>query len=157
MKKIFLFGVLWLCLDQVIKKIVTSCITLGRSITVIPSFFHFTYVRNTGAAWSILEGSRILLIVISFVALGLVYWFMLKDKRIEKIEEIGYGILFGGIFGNLLDRVLYGYVIDFFHFNFGTYHFPVFNIADIGIVVGTFIIVLIMIKEDLHGTSCRKR
>lgn len=156
MKKIGIYGAIYLFLDQIIKRIITVFVGLGESISIIPNFFHFTYVRNTGAAWSILEGNTVFLIAISFVAIALVYWFMLKDKKIEKIEEIGYGILLGGILGNLFDRVMLGYVIDFFHFTFGNYSFPVFNVADIGIVIGTFIIIFIMIKEDWHANSSRK-
>ena len=157
MKKIFLYSLLWLCLDQVIKILVNVYIDLGESITIIPSFLNFTYVRNTGAAWSILEGNRIFLIMVSIVAITLVYFFMIKDKKIEKIEEIGYGILLGGIVGNLVDRTIFGYVIDFLHFTFGDYQFPVFNIADIGIVIGTCIIVFIMVKEDFYGNSSNTR
>ena len=153
MKKIFLYSLIWLLLDQGSKILVTKLIGLGESISIIPNFFYFTYVRNTGAAWSILEGSRIFLILISFIAIGLVYFFMLKDKKIERIEQIGYGVLLGGILGNLIDRIIYGYVIDFFHFVFGTYSFPVFNIADIGIVIGMFIVIFIMVKEDVHGNK----
>lgn len=156
MKKIFLYGLFWLCLDQGIKKIITICIGLGESITLIPSFFHLTYVRNTGAAWSILEGNRIFLILVSIVAIGLVYYFMIKDKKIQKIEEVAYGVLLGGIIGNLIDRAVFGYVIDFLHFTFGNYQFPIFNIADMGIVIGTFIIIVIMLKEDFHGNRSRK-
>ncbi len=156
MKKICIYSVIYLLLDQIVKLIVTNSIDLGESVAIIDSFFHLTYVRNTGAAWSIFEGYTSLLIVISFVAIFLVYYFMLKDKKIEKIEEVGYGMLLGGIIGNLIDRVVYGYVVDFFHFIFGSYQFPVFNIADIGIVIGTFIIVFIMIKEDFYGIKSRK-
>ena len=156
MKKIFVYGLLWLFLDQITKFLVTSFINLGESIKIISGFFNITYVRNTGAAWSILEGSRSFLILAAFLAIALVYFFMLKDKRIEKIEEIGYGLLLGGILGNLLDRVIFGYVIDFFHFTFGNYTFPIFNIADIGIVIGTFIVIFIMIKEDIYGNNSRK-
>lgn len=157
MKKIFLYSLLWLCLDQVVKILVNVYIDLGESITIIPSFFNFTYVRNTGAAWSILEGNRIFLIIVSIVAIALVYFFMIKDKKIDKIEEMGYGILLGGIVGNLIDRTIFGYVIDFLHFTFGNYQFPVFNVADIGIVIGTCIIIFIMIKEDFYGNSSNER
>ena len=154
MKKIFIYSLFWLCLDQIIKKLITVFIGLGESISIIPSLFGFTHVRNTGAAWSMLEGNRIFLILISFIAIGLVYWFMIKDKKIEAIEEIGYGILLGGIVGNLMDRVILGYVIDFISIYIGSYAFPIFNVADIGIVVGTLIIVGIMLKEDMHGDHC---
>ena len=156
MKKIFLYSLLWVCLDQGVKKIITIYIGLGGSVTLIPSFLNITHVRNTGAAWSVLEGSRVFLILVSIIAIGLVYYFMIKDKKIDKIEEIGYGILLGGILGNLFDRIIFGYVIDFLHFTFGNYQFPVFNIADIGIVIGTFIIIVIMLKEDFHENRGRR-
>ena len=156
MKKICIYSLIFLLLDQIVKFLVSNYIDLGESISIIPSFFHFTYVQNTGAAWSILEGNTVFLIFASFSAIGLVYYFLLKDKKIEKIEEVGYGILLGGILGNLVDRIFLGYVIDFIHFIFGSYQFPVFNIADIGIVIGTFIIVFIMIKEDFCGNKDRK-
>ena len=156
MKKIFLYSLLWVCLDQGVKKIITIYIGLGGSVTLIPSFLNITHVRNTGAAWSVLEGSRVFLILVSIIAIGLVYYFMIKDKKIDKIEEIGYGILLGGILGNLFDRIIFGYVIDFLHFTFGNDQFPVFNIADIGIVIGTFIIIVIMLKEDFHENRGRR-
>lgn len=156
MKKIFLYSLLWLFVDQTLKRVITVTVGLGKSLTVIPSFFSLTYVRNTGAAWSILEGNRLFLILVSIVAIVLVYYFMIKDKKIEKVEQIGYGILLGGILGNLLDRIIFGYVVDFLHFTFGSYNFPIFNIADIGIVLGTFIIIGIMLKEDFHENHSRK-
>lgn len=157
MKKIFLYSLIWLCFDQIVKMLVNTSLGLGESMTIIPSFLNFTYVRNTGAAWSILEGNRIFLIIVSIVAIALVYFFMIKDKKIDKIEEIGYGVLLGGIVGNLIDRTIFGYVIDFLHFTFGNYQFPVFNIADIGIVIGTCIIVFIMVKEDFYGNNSNTR
>ena len=157
MKKIFLYSLLWLLLDQGSKIVVKSLIELGESVAVIPTFFQLTYVRNTGAAWSIFEGSRVFLILVSFVAIMLIYWFLVKDKKIEKIEEIGYGILLGGILGNLIDRIFLGYVIDFIHFRIINYNFPVFNVADIGIVIGMFIVIFIMLKEDFYGDKSRTR
>ena len=156
MKKIFLYSLLWLFIDQILKRIITVTVGLGKSLAVIPSFFSITYVRNTGAAWSILEGNRLFLILVSIIAVVLVYYFMIKDKKIEKIEQVGYGVLLGGIFGNLLDRIIFGYVVDFLHFTFGSYNFPIFNIADIGIVLGTFIIIGIMLKEDFCENRSRK-
>lgn len=157
MKKIFIYSIIWLLIDQGSKALITNTINLGNSISIIPSFFHLTYVRNTGAAWSILEGYRMPLILISILAITLAYFFIIKDKKIEKIEEIGYGILLGGILGNLIDRVIFGYVTDFFHFIFGSYEFPIFNVADIGIIIGTFIVIFIMLKEDFYANKGRSR
>lgn len=155
MKKIFIYSIIWLLIDQGSKILITNTINLGNRIQIIPSFFNLTYVRNTGAAWSILEGYRMPLILISILAIILAYFFMIKDKKIEKIEEIGYGILLGGILGNLIDRIFFGYVIDFFHFILGSYEFPIFNVADIGIVIGTCIVVFIMLKEDFYANKSR--
>ena len=157
MKKIFIYSLIWLLLDQISKITVTNLMELGESISIIPNFFYLTYVTNTGAAWSILEGSRIFLILVSFVAIFLAYFFMIKDKKIDKIEEVCYGLLLGGILGNLIDRVVFGYVIDFFHLILESYHFPIFNIADIGIVIGTFIVIFIMLKEDFNENKSRTR
>lgn len=147
MRLTIIIGVLFTILDQLSKWIISNVIELGKNIQVIPSLFHITYVQNTGAAWSILEGNRLFLIIISLVALFIVYKFFLKGN-FTKLKSIGYGILIGGIIGNLIDRIIYGYVIDFISVYIGSYAFPVFNIADIGIVIGACIIIYILYKED---------
>ena len=146
MKKICLFSLIFIIVDVVIKIIVSRYITLYDSIVLIPNFFAITYVRNTGAAFSVLENNRILFIVIGLVAIYLVYRFLIKDKSLNKLSIISYSMLLGGIIGNMIDRIVYGYVIDYLSFNIFGYNFPVFNLADTFIVVS---VILIIINEGV--------
>lgn len=135
-------------LDQIVKYIVVQNMQLASSIHIIRNFFRITYVENTGAAWSILSGNRIFLILISIIVLGFFLYYLLKKETINKTESIVYGILVGGILGNLIDRIHYGYVIDFLDFNFLSYSFPVFNIADMCIVISGILLIIKVWKEE---------
>ena len=146
MKKICLFSLIFIIVDVVIKIIVSRYITLYDSIVLIPNFFAITYVRNTGAAFSVLENNRILFIVIGLVALYLIYRYLIRDKSLNKLSIISYSMLLGGIIGNMIDRIVYGYVIDYLSFNIFGYNFPVFNLADTFIVVS---VILIIINEGV--------
>ena len=146
MKKICLFSLIFIIVDVVIKIIVSRYITLYDSIVLIPNFFAITYVRNTGAAFSVLENNRILFIVIGLVALYLIYRYLIRDKSLNKLSIISYSMLLGGIIGNMIDRIVYGYVIDYLSFNIFRYNFPVFNLADTFIVVS---VILIIINEGV--------
>lgn len=134
--------------DQLSKCFLECILYFNQSICVIPSFFSITYVRNEGAAWSILAGRQIFLILISLLALFILYYYFVKEKQLKRIEQCSYGLLFGGIFGNLLDRIVRGYVVDFFDFTIIGYHFPVFNIADICIVIGVLFVIISLWKEE---------
>ena len=155
MKKLAIISLICIIIDQVIKVIVTTNMEFAHSINVINNFFRITYLQNTGAAWSILSGNRILLIIVTLIALGIIYFVFLKDKKIKNYESILLGILLGGIIGNLIDRVRFGYVIDYLDFNLFSYHYPVFNFADICIVVSIIILLIISLKEDKNGNSSR--
>lgn len=143
------FGVMFttLFIDQIIKYIVHHGMKLYASIPVIFNFFHITYVENDGAAWNLLSGNKILLILIACMTLGFVYFFLLKNKKLHLVEQVGYGMFLGGVLGNLIDRIFLGYVIDYLDFTIFTYHYPVFNIADVGIVLG----VMLLIVDTLWG------
>lgn len=147
MKKIIGISFICVLIDQIIKLIISINMNVADSINVIKNFFRITYLQNTGAAFSILSGNRIFLILITMIALLLIYFILIKDKEIKKIETICYGLLIGGIIGNLIDRVRIGYVIDYLDFNFWSYHYPVFNFADICIVVSAVILLIISLKE----------
>lgn len=147
MKKIIGISFICVLIDQIIKLIISINMNVADSINVLKNFFRITYLQNTGAAFSILSGNRIFLILITMIALLLIYFILIKDKRIKKIETICYGLLIGGIIGNLIDRVRIGYVIDYLDFNFWSYHYPVFNFADICIVVSAVILLIISLKE----------
>ena len=135
-------------IDQIIKIIIKHTMNLYQEISIIPNFFSLCYVKNTGAAFSILEDATLLLIVISIVFLLLIDKSIKKEEQnLSKLSIISLGMIIGGIFGNLIDRILYRSVIDYLSFSFGKYHFPIFNIADIGITVGVFILIIDMIRR----------
>lgn len=146
MKKSIWILVICLFIDQLIKNIIINFLSIGESINIINNFFSITYVRNSGAAFSILESNTILLIIISILVLIFIFKYISKDN-LSNLEYVLYGVLSGGICGNLFDRVVYRSVIDYLDFNIFGYNFPIFNFADILIVVSMFLIILIM-KDD---------
>lgn len=150
MKKILPITIVSLLLDQIIKIFVINNMNLFDSINIIDNFFNITYVRNTGAAWSILSGSTLLLIIISLIALVAIYLYFIRNNNLNRLESISYGLLIGGILGNLVDRIIYGYVIDYLDFKIINYDFPIFNIADICIVISIILIGIIVIVGEIN-------
>ena len=120
-----------IALDQGSKWLIQQGLTLHESIPVIPGFFHITYILNRGAAFGILENQRWLFLIMA-ILLFVLYAVFRKKLPEHRAVQAGAGMLLGGAFGNALDRFLHGAVVDFFDFRI----WPVFNIADIGIVVG---------------------
>ena len=155
MKKIGIISLICILIDQIIKIIVSTNIKFTSSINIISNFFRITYLKNYGAAWSILTGDKIFLILVSFIALILIYYFFLKNKKLNNIEEVLYGLLIGGVIGNLIDRIRLGYVIDYLDFNILNYNYPVFNLADSLIVISIIFLLVLNIKDDKNGNSSR--
>ena len=120
---------------------------VGESVKLINNFFYITYTHNSGAAWSILEDQRILLLIVTVVVLFLINKYMNKED-LSKIEIFSYGMIIGGIIGNLFDRIFLGHVIDFLDFKLFGYNYPVFNLADTFIVIGIIMMIIISIKKD---------
>lgn len=142
MKKVYIFALISLIIDQIVKILISNYLILGQTIKIINNFFYLTYVQNKGAAFSILIGYRYILIIITFIFLYYLHKCIKKQKSFNKLEIISYGLLFGGIIGNLIDRIIYGYVIDYFDFMIFNYNFPIFNLADSFIVIGCIILVI---------------
>ncbi len=153
-KKMLIYSVLFIFIDQLSKYLVDIFMYLGESLKIIPNFFNLTYVRNVGAAFSILPGSRYFFIIFSIIALNTIYIFFIRDKKLNNKQVIVFSLLQGGIIGNLIDRILYGYVIDFLDFNIFGFDFAIFNLADTFIVIS---IILLIIVGDNDGTLSRKR
>ncbi len=140
-------------IDQIVKIIIVGTMTTHSSYSIIPNFFSITYVENDGAAWSIFSGNRIFLIIISLIALILIYLYFIKNKNMNKFEFINYSILLGGIIGNLLDRIKYGKVIDYLDFKIFNYDFPVFNFADMCIVISIILLVIYSFKDGIKNAN----
>ena len=141
-KRIFwLIAVLGLTLDQITKYLVTqSFAELGDTFPIWKDVFHFTYVINTGAAFSFFTGGVAWLRWLSLiVSIGLIIfaWYV---PRLTLIEQLGYGFILAGAIGNGIDRFLFGYVVDFLDFRL--INFPVFNLADVAINFGIFFLII---------------
>lgn len=139
-----------LLLDQLTKFLVMKNMQVSDSLVVIPHFFHIHYIQNRGAAWGMLQGETLFLALLSAGALILLNQYLSKQNRFSKLSIVSYGLLIGGMIGNLLDRILNHFVVDFLDFTILGYDFPVFNLADIGIVVGIFLLVFELLKEELY-------
>lgn len=144
-RKIVIIGIIALVIDQITKSLMQI---YDVHFNIINGFLRLNYIQNTGAAWSILEGKQYLLIGISIVMLILVYNMSFSYDN-NRLNNITFGLLFGGIIGNLIDRVFYGIVRDFIDINIFGYDFPVFNIADMAIVFGVIILLIGTLKGEL--------
>lgn len=142
MKKISFVSLAVFLLDRITKMLVTNYFQLNVRNKVINKFFYITNCHNEGAAFSLFSGNIIFLILITLILLFILYRKINSEKNISKISIISYGILLGGIIGNLFDRMFFGYVIDFLDFVIFKYNFPIFNFADISIVIGAFLLLI---------------
>lgn len=154
-KKPYIIAFFFFIIDLISKQVIANVINLGDSIQVIKNFFYITFVKNTGAAWSILEDHRILLLIITVIVLFIINKYM-NNVVLTKLENISYGIIIGGIIGNLFDRLFFGYVIDFLDFKIFGYNYPVFNLADSFIVIGILIMIIDMIRKEYHERNKSK-
>ncbi len=141
--------------DVISKIFISNILILNKSITIIPNFFYLTYTHNYGGAWSIFDNSTLFITIVSFLIIVGIIYYLFKNKINKKIEIVGYSLLLGGAIGNLIDRIVYGYVIDFLDFYIFKYDFPIFNVADIGIVVGIILLLVSMILEVYKNDNKR--
>jgi signal peptidase II len=146
-KKIIFKSIIFLIIDIISKILIDNFLTLSKSITIIKNFFNITKVYNYGASWSILSGYRFILIIISFAVLFILYNYQQKFKN-NKRNIVAFSLLYGGITGNLLNRLFLGYVIDFLDFKIFSYDYPIFNFADAFIVIGTILLIIAIIKKE---------
>ena len=138
-----------LVLDQLSKHWIEANRALYAHTEIIRNFFYIDYVRNTGAAWSIFSGKVPFLTAVSVIEMIVIAVILVRmHRRHETVYCIALSLMLGGAAGNLIDRVMLGYVRDFLHFYPLGYSFPVFNIADCGITIGMFIVILLMFLED---------
>ncbi len=146
MRKLYVYYLIALAVfivDYVTKKAIATQMQLGDKISVIGDFFLITSHRNKGAAFGILQGQRTFFLIITCaVVLGIIVYMYMNRRSGKPLLLVALGLVLGGAVGNFLDRALYGEVVDFLQFNFGSYMFPIFNVADMGIVIGVGLILL---------------
>ena len=141
-KKLLIFSILCILIDQISKLLIVNSYDVNSGFSVIDGFFSITYIKNTGAAWGMFSNGTIILSLISIVFLFFMIKYIYELKKVSYLNVISYGMLFGGIIGNLIDRLIRNYVVDFLNFNIFGYDFPVFNIADCFIVISIILIVI---------------
>ena len=146
MKKFLGVSFIIVVIDRIIKILVQSFLTT-KKIYLIKNFFYLIYVKNIGAAFSIMEGMQFLLVLIGILAVAFIYYYVKKHN----CNNIGYSMLCGGIIGNLIDRVVFRYVIDYIGLEFFNYSFPIFNFADMCIVIGAILVVLGSDKNESNS------
>lgn len=149
LKEVLFFSVILLIIDQIIKIYINSSMILNQTIILIKNFLNITYVHNTGAAFSLFMDKTWLLIIIGIIVLVSFSIYLYKLKDINDFDKYIYSLLYGGILGNLLDRIIYGYVIDYISLNIFGYYFPIFNFADMCIVIGVLLMFISTFKGDL--------
>lgn len=132
--------------DQWVKYLTVTNIQLGESINVIPGFLSLTYIRNTGAAWSLLEGKMWFFYSITLiVVLGILY-VLIKKRPENKWFGFGLSLFLAGAVGNFIDRLRLSYVVDMFQTDF--MNFPIFNVADMALVVGVICIFIYLVLDE---------
>lgn len=145
-------------LDQFTKAIVRSTVPLHDSITVVPGFVDLTHVRNTGAAFGILNAvdfplKTVVIAVIATAALISVGLYAASLAHHQLVARIGLTLIIGGAAGNLIDRVVAGSVVDFVDVYWRSYHFWAFNVADSAITIGVVVMILDMLGAGTHASD----
>lgn len=135
-KKLFIIAAFIFIFDRISKEIIIRQNILYYPL--IKNFLEITPTNNTGAAFSLFQGQQILLIIASTVAISFLIQYLFK-KKLCLLQQAAWGILLGGAFGNLFDRVIHNGVIDFINLAF--IKFPVFNLADMAITLGTLVVI----------------
>lgn len=142
-------------LDQIVKYWVVENISLGEVQDFIPGILSLTHTRNTGGAWSILEGQMWFFYIITVVAVVAAVCFLVKNLKGSKWMTIGISLVLAGAVGNFIDRIRLEYVVDMFRTEFMS--FPIFNVADCALVIGAILIFIEFIleerREKLHGSD----
>ena len=145
----FLVASLVFVLDRVTKIAAVSNMSYGQSVKILPNIFHFTFVLNNGTAFGLFKGANAALAILSVLAITLIFFYVLKNKALSFPNSLALGLILGGALGNLFDRVRFGYVIDFLDFRV----WPVFNIADSAITIGTCLLAWSILRRSCTLSS----
>lgn len=144
---LFLTTIIFL-IDQISKVLIIKSFRVRASLPIIKDFFYLTYTHNTGAAFSILTGRRLFLIITTFIVIMFIIYYLMKNKITSKLELVSFSLIIGGSLGNLFDRIIRGYVVDFLDFRIFSYNFPIFNLADTFIVIGVLLLIINMARKE---------
>lgn len=143
--------------DQITKWLVQQHLALNESVPVIPGLFDLVHVSNLGAAFGFLNTTditwqRALFVAVTLLALAVISYMLAKAGDGETFLVWGLGLILGGALGNLVDRVRFGHVVDFLDFYVGDWHWPAFNVADMGISLGAACLILSLYRKKPHAS-----
>ena len=140
---IFSIALFIVLFDQITKFLIRTNLKLNESNLIIKNVFHLTYIHNFGAGFGVLQQQKFVLIFISIVVIGVIFYYFDKVGNHDFLLQIFVGFILGGTIGNLIDRVSYGFVIDFLDFRI----WPVFNFADSFVTVGVIGLIIHLWKK----------
>lgn len=132
------------CIDQLLKLYFLRIISPGQSIPLIRDFFHITLVENSGAAFGIFKNQTSLFIILSFTAIAFIIYSLPRLNKTAHLSKMALVMILGGAVSNLIDRIRFGYVIDYLDFRI----WPVFNIADSFISIGAILFIIQLIRKN---------
>ncbi|MGT2809744.1 signal peptidase II [Streptococcus intermedius] len=142
-----------IALDQWVKFEIVKNIQLGEVKPFLPKILSLTYLRNTGAAFSILENQQWLFAVITLVVIGAAIWYLCKHIKSSFWLLSGLSLIIAGGIGNFIDRMRQGFVVDMFQLDF--INFAIFNVADSYLTIGVMVLVVMMLKEEDNASKGR--
>lgn len=152
---VLLISAILVALDQLTKVWAAQSFPLGGRGQYVGLGFYFTYVRNSGAAFGILQDLTLPLAILSAVVAIMILGYLLM-YRLPVLQRVALALILAGAIGNMIDRFRLGYVIDFIHFNVGNFSFPVFNVADICVVSGAGLLLLASLQQPKPRRGARQ-
>ncbi|VED67085.1 MULTISPECIES: signal peptidase II [Streptococcus] len=147
---IFISILLLILMDQAVKGYVVKEIPLGGMRRFIPKVVSLTYLKNSGAAFSMLENQQWFFAIITLIAMGAAFVYLYRHIKGSLWLLLGLTLIISGGIGNFIDRVRQGFVVDMFHLDF--MNFAIFNVADIYLTVGVGLLLIYILREESHGS-----
>ncbi|MGC3105528.1 signal peptidase II [Enterococcus faecium] len=143
----WIFSALLVGVDQLVKWWITDNLALGETKNLIPGILSLNHIRNTGAAWSMLEGKMWFFTIVTLIAVVVILTLMIKNREKGNLWfMIGLSLILAGAIGNFIDRIRLGYVVDMFQTDFMS--FPIFNVADVTLVCGVICMLIYIILDE---------
>ncbi len=139
--------------DQFTKVLIRRALSNGESISIIDQFIQLKIVENSGGAFGIFPGSQIFLFIISSIVIAVAFFYWLSNRPNALVVTLSFGLIIGGALGNMIDRLMYRNVTDFIDFKF----WPVFNIADLAIVLGMILFLNSYLKDERDNGLDRRK
>lgn len=141
--------------DAIVKELAVGCLKTSAAISVIPNLFNLAYVENRGCAWGMFQGQVWPLAVFAIIVFAFLVWKRRAVFGTTKLALFAEILLYAGMFGNLIDRVFRGHVVDMFDFHYFAHHFPCFNLADSYITIAAGLLLIMAFKEKKDAPPAR--